>query len=169
MSPRDFLVEIGTEELPPKALAGLSESLEHGIVKGLNGEQLNFSASQRYATPRRLAVLIRELQAQQPDRDIDRLGPTISAAFDQQGKPTKAAQGFARSCGVAVNELDRSAKGGVEKLATIYKKEFLGKIPIDIDLRVAADTGKPLVEKKPDHKISKIFIEIAKKIKGSFL
>ena len=60
-------------------------------------------------------------------------------------------------------------EGGVEKLATIYKKEFLGKIPIDIDLRVAADTGKPLVEKKPDHKISKIFIEIAKKIKGSFL
>ena len=60
-------------------------------------------------------------------------------------------------------------EGGVEKLATIYKKEFLGKIPIDIDLRVAADTGKPLVEKEPDHKISKIFIEIAKKIKGSFL
>ncbi len=60
-------------------------------------------------------------------------------------------------------------EGGVEKLATIYKKKFLGKIPIDIDLRVAADTGKPLVEKKPDHKISKIFIEIAKKIKGSFL
>ena len=60
-------------------------------------------------------------------------------------------------------------EGGVEKLAAIYKKKFLGKIPIDIDLRVAADTGKPLVEIKPDHKISKIFIEIAKKIKGSFL
>ena len=60
-------------------------------------------------------------------------------------------------------------EGGVEKLATIYKKEFLGKIPIDIDLRVAADTGKPLFEKNPDHKISKIFQEIAKKIKGSFL
>ena len=59
MSPSDFLVEIGTEELPPKALAGLSESLEHGIVAGLNREQLNFSASHRYATPRRLAVLIR--------------------------------------------------------------------------------------------------------------
>ena len=60
-------------------------------------------------------------------------------------------------------------EGGVEKAANDYKKKFLGKIPIDIDLRVAADTGKPLVEKKPDHKISKIFIEIAKKIKGSFL
>jgi len=60
-------------------------------------------------------------------------------------------------------------EGGVEKLAVDYKKEFLGKIPINIDLRIAADTGKPLVEKNPDHKISKIFIEIAKKIKGSFL
>ncbi len=58
---------------------------------------------------------------------------------------------------------------GVEKVANDYKKDFLGKIPIDIDLRVAADTGKPLFEKNPDHKISKIFQEIAKKIKGSFL
>ena len=60
-------------------------------------------------------------------------------------------------------------EGGVEKVANDYKKDFLGKIPIDIDLRIAADTGKPLFEKNPDHKISKIFQEIAKKIKGSFL
>ena len=60
-------------------------------------------------------------------------------------------------------------EGGVEKLATNYNKKFLGKVPINIDLRVAADTGKPLVEKNPEHKISKIFIEMAKKIKGSFL
>jgi len=58
-------------------------------------------------------------------------------------------------------------EGGVEKVAIDYKKDFLGKIPIDIDLRIAADSGKPLVEKNPDHKISKIFIEIAKKIKAS--
>jgi len=60
-------------------------------------------------------------------------------------------------------------EGGVEKVAKDYKKDFLGKIPIDIDLRIAADAGKPLFEKNPDHKISKIFQEIAKKIKGSFL
>ena len=60
-------------------------------------------------------------------------------------------------------------EGGVENLATNYKKEFLGKVPINIDLRIAADTGKPLVEKNPEHKISKIFIKMAKKIKGSFL
>ena len=59
-------------------------------------------------------------------------------------------------------------EGGVEKVAKDYKKDFLGKIPINIDLRVAADTGKPLFEKNPDHKISKIFKEMAKKIKESF-
>jgi len=60
-------------------------------------------------------------------------------------------------------------EGGVEKAANDYKKKFLGKIPLNIDLRVAADTGKPLVEINPDHKISKIFIEIANKVKESFL
>jgi len=60
-------------------------------------------------------------------------------------------------------------EGGVEKLSKNYNKKFLGKIPIDIDLRIAADNGKPLVEENPDHKISKIFKEIATKIKGSFL
>ena len=60
-------------------------------------------------------------------------------------------------------------EGGVEKVAGDYKKKFLGKIPINIDLRVSADTGKPLFEINPDHKISKIFREIANKIKGSFL
>jgi len=60
-------------------------------------------------------------------------------------------------------------EGGVEKVASDYKKDFLGKIPINIDLRVAADNGKPLFEENPDHKISKIFREIAKRVKGSFL
>ena len=60
-------------------------------------------------------------------------------------------------------------EGGVEKLAINYKKEFLGKIPIDIDLRIAADNGKPLMEENPKHKISKIFIKMAEKVKGSFL
>ena len=60
-------------------------------------------------------------------------------------------------------------EGGVEKVAGDYKKKFLGKIPINIDLRVSADTGKPLFEKNPQHYISKIFLEIANKVKGSFL
>ena len=60
-------------------------------------------------------------------------------------------------------------EGGVEKVANDYKKDFLGKIPINIDLRVAADSGKPLFEKNPEHNISKIFLEIANKVKESFL
>ena len=122
MPSRDFLVEIGTEELPPKALDNLAASLEQGIVKGLNREELNFTASYRYATPRRLAVLIHELQPQQADKTIERLGPAVSAAFTGQGVPTKAAQGFARSCGVAVEELDRSKSGDVEKLVFSLKE-----------------------------------------------
>ena len=59
--------------------------------------------------------------------------------------------------------------GGVQKVAQNFKKNFLGKIPINIDLRIAADNGKPLFEENPDHKISKIFSEIAKRVKGSFL
>ena len=122
MPSRDFLVEIGTEELPPKALDNLAASLEQGIVKGLNREELNFTAFYRYATPRRLAVLIHELQPQQADKTIERLGPAVSAAFTGQGAPTKAAQGFARSCGVAVEELDRSKSGDVEKLVFSLKE-----------------------------------------------
>ena len=122
MPSRDFLVEIGTEELPPKALDNLAASLEQGIVKGLNREELNFTASYRYATPRRLAVLIHELQPQQADKTIERLGPAVSAAFTGQGVPTKAAKGFARSCGVAVEELDRSKSGDVEKLVFSLKE-----------------------------------------------
>ena len=60
-------------------------------------------------------------------------------------------------------------EGGVEKIAKEYQKKFLGEVPINIDLRIAADMGKPLVEKDPNHKISKIFLEIANKVKGSFL
>ena len=60
-------------------------------------------------------------------------------------------------------------EGGVEKLAIDFKKKFLGKIPISIDLRIAADNGKPLMEENSEHKISKIFLEMAKKVKESFL
>lgn len=101
----DFLVEIGTEELPPKALSNLSSAFESGIVEGLKQAKLNFSASKKLSTPRRLAVLISGLDAQQADQTIEKLGPNVKAAFDQDGNPTKAAQGFARGFGVEVSEL----------------------------------------------------------------
>ena len=71
--------------------------------------------------------------------------------------------------GFATSVIACGCEGGVEKVAKSYQKNFLGKIPLNIDLRIAADSGKPLVELNPDHKISKIFIEIAKKVKESFL
>ncbi len=102
---RDLLIEIGTEELPPKSLDTLAKDFEQGIRDGLAKAGLTSGAIHRYATPRRLAVLIRDLPAQQPDRRRERRGPALSAAYDQDGKPTKAVIGFACSCGVEVAEL----------------------------------------------------------------
>ncbi|HHM05673.1 MAG TPA: glycine--tRNA ligase subunit beta [Gammaproteobacteria bacterium] len=110
---RDLLVEIGTEELPPKALLRLSEAFTAGLRNGLEQAQLGFAAMRGYATPRRLAVLVEDLATAQPDRINERRGPALQAAFDEEGNPTKAALGFARSCGVTVDELERTenAKG----------------------------------------------------------
>jgi glycyl-tRNA synthetase beta chain len=104
---RDLLIEIGTEELPPKALSTLSLAFEQGIQSGLEKAGLPGNALRRFATPRRLAVLIENLPTRQPDRQLERRGPAVSAAFGPDGTPTKAAEGFARSCGVAVADLQR--------------------------------------------------------------
>ncbi len=104
---RDLLIEIGTEELPPKALFALAEAFEQGIRAGLEKASLSSSAVHRFATPRRLAVLIEQLPTRQADRQIERRGPALSAAFGPGGNPTKAAEGFARSCGVTVADLQR--------------------------------------------------------------
>ncbi|MCC8998621.1 MAG: glycine--tRNA ligase subunit beta, partial [Candidatus Contendobacter sp.] len=104
---RDLLIEIGTEELPPKALFNLSLAFEQGVRDGLEKAGLPSNAIRRFATPRRLAVLIEHLPTRQPDRQLERRGPALSAAFGPDGRPTKAAEGFARSCGVAVAELQQ--------------------------------------------------------------
>ncbi len=108
MSALDFLVELGTEELPPKALAKLAEAFCAGIEKGLKDAGLDFVKAQAYAAPRRLAVLVEQLATQQPDRSINLDGPPMQAAFDADGEPTQAALGFARKCGVDLAEIDRS-------------------------------------------------------------
>lgn len=108
MSAQDFLVELGTEELPPKALAKLATAFCDGIEKGLNEAGLTFARLQAYAAPRRLAVLVEQLASEQPDRSINLDGPPIQAAFDAEGEPTQAALGFARKCGVDLAEIDRS-------------------------------------------------------------
>jgi glycyl-tRNA synthetase beta chain len=103
----DLLVEIGTEELPPKTLRKLSKAFGVALCDRLEAKILGAHQGTVYATPRRLAVLVPEVPTNQPDRDIERRGPALDAAFDAQGNPTKAAEGFARSCGVEVDHLDR--------------------------------------------------------------
>ncbi|WP_341521938.1 glycine--tRNA ligase subunit beta [Pseudomonas sp. G.S.17] len=108
MSAQDFLVELGTEELPPKALNTLADAFLAGIEKGLLAAGLTFSAKQVYGAPRRLAVLITDLSTQQPDRSVNLDGPPRQAAFDTEGNPTQAALGFAKKCGVDLSEIDQS-------------------------------------------------------------
>ncbi|HZJ92483.1 MAG TPA: glycine--tRNA ligase subunit beta, partial [Thiopseudomonas sp.] len=108
MSARDFLVELGTEELPPKALNTLANAFRDGITKGLKAAGLSYGQVQVYAAPRRLAVWIGQLAERQDDRSQAMDGPPVQAAFDAEGEPTKAALGFARKCGVDISEIDRS-------------------------------------------------------------
>lgn len=104
---RDFLVELGTEELPPTALKRLSDAFAEGIKTGLEKTDIPFAEVKALATPRRLAVQVKALAVAQPDREIQRRGPALQAALDADGKPTKAAEGFARSCGVAFDQLEK--------------------------------------------------------------
>ncbi|MEA3242269.1 MAG: glycine--tRNA ligase subunit beta [Pseudomonadota bacterium] len=104
---RDLLVEIGTEELPPKALRRLSNAFADSLAKGLDAATLKPSKLYVYAAPRRLALLIKDLPVGQLDRETVRRGPALAAAFDDDGCPTQAAKGFARSCGVEVEQLDQ--------------------------------------------------------------
>ncbi|BAU71697.1 glycine--tRNA ligase subunit beta [Metapseudomonas furukawaii] len=108
MSAQDFLVELGTEELPPKALKSLGDAFLSGIEQGLKAAGLGYAKAQVFAAPRRLAVLVEQLATQQPDRTVNLDGPPVQAAFDAEGKPTQAALGFARKCGVDLELIDRS-------------------------------------------------------------
>jgi glycyl-tRNA synthetase beta chain len=120
----DLLIELGTEELPPKALKKLIQAFEEGIKLGLEKAELSFSAIRSYAAPRRMAVVVDGLAIRQQDRVVERRGPAIAAAFDGEGNPTKALQGFARSCGATVDDLEKLETGKGTWLA--YKQEQKG-------------------------------------------
>ncbi len=109
----DFLVEIGAEELPPKALLLLMNSFAENLQNALRDQRLVFTSARAYASPRRLAVIVSELAVAQEDQATDTKGPPVSIAFDADGMPTPAGLAFARKCGVSIDELDRSktAKG----------------------------------------------------------
>ena len=122
----DLLIELGTEELPPKALKQLSDAFSNGIVDGLKKAGFDIDAYESFAAPRRLAVLIKDVASAQPDRDVERKGPSLKAAYDDDGKPSKAVMGFARSCGVEVDALQQqeTEKG----VWLIFKATEKGKV-----------------------------------------
>ncbi|MBK8817153.1 MAG: glycine--tRNA ligase subunit beta [Methylococcaceae bacterium] len=122
---KNLLFELGSEELPPKTLVKLSRALLDSIVQGLNEAELTFTATKAYATPRRLAVFIENLSTQQPDKIVEKRGPAIQAAFTSDGKPSKAAEGFAASCGTTFDQLDRLKTDKGEWL--IYKQAVKGQ------------------------------------------
>ena len=149
---RDLLIEIGTEELPPKALKKLSDAFTSGIVAGLEKAELAFGEVKPYASPRRLAVLIHGLDTTQSDKEIEKRGPAVKAAFDGDGNPTKATEGFARSCGVTPSDLKtmetdkgawlvfRSTQQGkaTSDLIPAIVQDSLNKLPIPKRMRWGA-------------------------------
>lgn len=107
MSTADLLIELGSEELPPKALKKLSDAFTREFTLGLQQHDLTFTDVVSFATPRRLAIQVLGLALQQADKQVEKKGPAVQAAFDKDGNPSKAAQGFARSCGTTVDQLER--------------------------------------------------------------
>ena len=154
MTTQNFLVEIGTEELPPKALKTLATSFADNVEAELNQAGLTFDKIEWFATPRRLAVKVLNLATQQPSKEIEKRGPAVSAAFDGEGKPTKAAEGWARGCGITVEQAERIATDKGEWLVHRAKIEgqptknllngivvnALAKLPIPKPMRWADKT-----------------------------
>ena len=154
MTTQNFLVEIGTEELPPKALKTLATSFADNVEAELNQAGLTFDKIEWFAAPRRLAVKVLNLATQQPSKEIEKRGPAVSAAFDSEGKPTKAAEGWARGCGITVEQAERIATDKGEWLVHRAKIEgqptknllndivanALAKLPIPKPMRWADKT-----------------------------
>ena len=154
MTTQNFLVEIGTEELPPKALKTLATSFADNVEAELNQAGLTFDKIEWFAAPRRLAVKVLNLATQQPSKEIEKRGPAVSAAFDAEGKPTKAAEGWAHGCGITVEQAERIATDKGEWLVHRAKIEgqptknllndivanVLAKLPIPKPMRWADKT-----------------------------
>ena len=123
--PHDFLVELGTEELPPTALKTLMEAFAEGVTQGLKDKKLSFSALTPYASPRRLALRIQGLAEATPEESIEVWGPPAKIAFDAEGKPSKAAMAFAKKNATEVAELETANDGKQDKL--LYRKAAGGE------------------------------------------
>lgn len=165
---KTFLVEIGTEELPPKSLRTLAESFAANFIEQLDNANLEHGEVLWYASPRRLALKILNLNDTQPDSQIVKRGPAVSAAFDQAGNPTKAAEGWARGCGITVDQAERiqtdkgewlsftqNQKGQpVVNLLCDMVKNALNKLPIPKPMRWAARQVEFI---RPSHTVTMLY------------
>lgn len=169
MSKRDLLIEIGTEELPPKALNTLSEAFSNSIAQQLAAQELSFSAVERFASPRRLALVISQLDEQAPSKEVEKWGPPVKVAF-KDGEATKAAQAFASSNNLALDELQnyvandgkqdklclRSTVAGVKAMDTVPAliEDALAALPIPKRMRWGAKREQFV---RPVHWVSVVF------------
>ena len=165
---KTFLVEIGTEELPPKSLRTLAESFAANFIEQLDNANLEHGEVLWYASPRRLALKVLNLNDTQPDSQIVKRGPAVSAAFDQAGNPTKAAEGWARGCGITVDQAERiqtdkgewlsftqNQKGQpVVNLLCDMVKNALNKLPIPKPMRWAARQVEFI---RPSHTVTMLY------------
>lgn len=165
---KTFLVEIGTEELPPKSLRTLAESFAANFIEQLDNANLEHGEVLWYASPRRLALKVLNLNDTQPDSQIVKRGPAVSAAFDQAGNPTKAAEGWARGCGITVEQAERiqtdkgewlsytqNQKGQpVVNLLCDMVKNALNKLPIPKPMRWAARQVEFI---RPSHTVTMLY------------
>jgi glycyl-tRNA synthetase beta chain len=125
MTEKTFLVEIGTEELPPKALRSLAQAFAANLTAELDAAELAHGQVQWFAAPRRLALKVAGLRAAQADREVEKRGPALAQAFDAAGNPTKAAEGWARGCGITVAQAERLSTDKGEWL--VYRAHITGQ------------------------------------------
>lgn len=164
----NLLIEIGTEELPPKSLAKLAIAFKDNILKEFTDNHFTFSQVKWYASPRRLAVIVEQLAEFQADQLIEKRGPAVSAAFDDSGEPTRAAQGWAKSNGIEVSQADRlktdkgewllfkaESKGqNISSLVTALAEKSLKALPIPKPMRWGSKATQFI---RPIHTISVLY------------
>ena len=144
---KEFLIELGTEELPPTQLRTLAEAFASNFTTELKEAELDHQGIKWFAAPRRLALKVTELAESQADKMVEKRGPAVSAAFDAEGNPTKAALGWARGCGIAVEQAERMVTDKGEWL--LFKQEVKGQSTTAIVVELAAKALAKLPIAKP--------------------
>ncbi|MCR9387527.1 glycine--tRNA ligase subunit beta [Vibrio metoecus] len=144
---KEFLIELGTEELPPKQLRTLAEAFAANFAAELAAADIAHEGVTWFATPRRLALKVANLAESQPDRVVEKRGPAVNVAFDADGKPTKAAEGWARGNGITVEQAERLVTDKGEWL--LFKEQVQGQQTASVVVEMAAKALANLPIAKP--------------------